>query len=56
MRLGVGDRRGYVKITVRPEHLHADLVAVDDVTREDSATHVLASFDVADGKPGVARA
>ena len=56
VRLGVGGRRGYVKIAVRPDHLHADLVAVDDPTREDSATHVLASFDVADGKPGVVRA
>ena len=56
VRLGVGDRRGYVKIAVRPDRLHADLVAVDDPTREDSATHVIASFDVADGKPGVARA
>jgi hypothetical protein len=30
-------------------------VAVDDIKREDSPTHVLASYDVADGKPGVAR-
>lgn len=56
VRLGVGGRRGYVKIAVRPDRLHADLVAVDDPTREDSTTRVLASFDVADGKPGVARA
>ena len=56
VRLGVGGRRGYLKIAVRPDRLHADLVAVDDPTREDSATRVIASFDVADGKPGVARA
>jgi hypothetical protein len=40
---------------VSAERLHVDLVAVDDVTRRDSGTHVLASFDVATGKPGVAR-
>jgi hypothetical protein len=34
--------------------LHADLVAVDDITRADSPTHVLASFDVENGKPGIA--
>jgi len=27
--------------------------AVDDIKREDSPTHVLAAYDVADGKPGV---
>jgi hypothetical protein len=40
---------------VSSERLHTDLVAVDDVARKDSGTHVLASFDVASGKPGVAR-
>jgi alkaline phosphatase D len=55
VRLGVAGVRGYLKIAVRPENLHADLIAVDDPAREDSATHVLASFDVADGKPGVVR-
>jgi hypothetical protein len=35
--------------------LRAELVAVDDVERADSATHVLASFDVAHGTPGVVR-
>ena len=34
---------------VDAERLHADLVAVDDVTRADSGTHVIASFDVLDG-------
>jgi len=29
--------------------------AVNDVTRRDSGTHVLAAFDVASGKPCVAR-
>jgi alkaline phosphatase D len=55
VRLARSDHRGYLSLAVRPDSLHAELVAVDDVTREDSGTHVLASFDVADGKPGVAR-
>jgi alkaline phosphatase D len=55
VRLARSDTRGYLKLAVTAERLHADLVAVDDGTRADSGTHVLASFDVADGKPGVAR-
>jgi alkaline phosphatase D len=55
VRLARGDERGYLRLTIAPEHLRADLVAVDDVAREDSACHVLASFDVENGKPGVAR-
>jgi alkaline phosphatase D len=55
VRLARSDYRGYLAIDVSAERLHVDLVAVDDVTRRDSGTHVLASFDVATGKPGVAR-
>ncbi len=55
MRLARSDSRGYLRLAVDAERLHADLVAVDDVARADSGTHVLASFDVADGKAGVAR-
>jgi alkaline phosphatase D len=55
VRLARSDRRGYLRVTIEPEQLRADLVAVDDVTREDSGVHVLASFDVESGKPGVAR-
>jgi alkaline phosphatase D len=55
VRLARGDRRGYLRVTIEPERLRADLVAVDDVEREDSPTHVLASFDVESGRPGVAR-
>ncbi len=47
--------RGYLRVTLEAEHLRADLVAVDDIEREDSPTHVLASFDVESGQPGVAR-
>ncbi|HUL82110.1 MAG TPA: alkaline phosphatase D family protein [Gammaproteobacteria bacterium] len=55
VRLARSDYRGYLAIDVTPTRLHADLVAVDDVARRDSGTHVLAAFDVASGKPGVAR-
>ena len=55
VRLARSDYRGYARVAIAPERLHADLVAVDDVTRADSPTHVLASFDVENGKPGVAR-
>jgi alkaline phosphatase D len=48
------DVRGYIRATITPEALRADLVAVDDVARADSATHVLASFAVESGKAGVA--
>jgi alkaline phosphatase D len=55
VRLARSDYRGYLAIDANAERLHTDLVAVDDVTRKDSATHVLAAFDVENGKPGVAR-
>src|SRR6185503_19822874 len=53
--LARSDHRGYLRVAVEPQQLRADLVAVDDATRADSPTHVLASFDVENGKPGVAR-
>jgi alkaline phosphatase D len=55
VRLARSDYRGYLAIDANAERLHTDLVAVDHVTRKDSATHVLAAFDVENGKPGVAR-
>jgi len=55
VHLARSDQRGYLRLDVRPDRLHADLIGVDDVTRADSPTHVLASFDVADGTPGVVR-
>jgi alkaline phosphatase D len=48
------DRRGYIRATFTADSLRADLVAVDDATRAESPTQVLASFDVESGKPGVA--
>ncbi len=53
--LARGDSRGYLRLTVLPDHLHADLVAVDDIKREDSGTHLLAAFDVENGRAGVVR-
>jgi alkaline phosphatase D len=55
VRLARSDTRGYLRLAIRPERLHADLVAVDDIAKRDSKTHVLASFDVESGVPGVAR-
>jgi alkaline phosphatase D len=55
VRLARGDYRGYLRVAVGPEQLHAELVAVDDVSRADSPTHILAAFDVENGTPGVAR-
>jgi len=55
VHLARGDQRGYLRIALAPEQLHAELVAVDDVTRADSPTHVLAAFDVESGSPGVVR-
>jgi alkaline phosphatase D len=55
VRLARSDFRGYLRVDATRERLHADLVAVDDVARAESGTHVLASFDVEDGRPGVAR-
>lgn len=55
VHLARGDIRGYLRVALGPEQLHAELIAVDDVTRADSPTHVLASFDVENGRPGIAR-
>lgn len=55
VRLARSDYRGYVALTLEPERLHAELIAVDDVARADSPTHVLAAYDVENGRPGVAR-
>jgi alkaline phosphatase D len=55
VRLARSDQRGYVRVSVEPERLHVELIAVDDVARADSPTHVFARFDVANGRPGVAR-
>jgi alkaline phosphatase D len=55
VRLARSDYRGYLRLAVDAERLHADLVAVDDVARANSGTRVLATFDVVAGRAGVAR-
>lgn len=55
VRLARSEHRGYLAIDVRPERLRAELVAVDDVTKPDSPTRVIAAFEVENGRPGVAR-
>lgn len=52
---GHGDLRGYLRLSVTPESVQADMVAVDDPSRVDSATHTAATFHVEDGRPGAMR-
>jgi alkaline phosphatase D len=56
VKLARSDYRGYLRVTLRRDRLRADLIAVDDVAREDSPTHVLAAFEVDSGKAGAERA
>jgi alkaline phosphatase D len=51
-----GRKRGYLRLDVTPAELRADLVTIDDVARRDTPRGVLASFVVADGRPGPQRA
>lgn len=55
VRFARGGQRGYIRAAIEPERLTAELVAVDDVARADSPTHVLATFEVANGHAGVVR-
>lgn len=48
--------RGYLRIDVSRERLHADLIAMDDVTRRDSGRSTLAAFVVEHGRPAILRA
>jgi alkaline phosphatase D len=47
--------RGYTRLEIGRDALRAQLIAVDDVSVPDSATHVLAAFEIEDGRAGVAR-
>jgi len=49
-------RRGYLRIELDAKRLQADLVALDDVRRRDSAREVLASFVLEAGAPRLERA
>lgn len=55
MHYGRGDLRGYLHLTVTPDAVQANMVAVDDPLRVDSAVHAAATFAVEDGRPGIVR-
>jgi alkaline phosphatase D len=55
VHLARSDLRGYTRLRVARDRLTADLVAVDDARRADSGTHVLASFEIERGRPGIHR-
>jgi len=52
IRYATGVHRGYARIEVTPERWVADLRALADVRRRDSACSTLCSWVVEDGKPG----
>ena len=47
--------RGYLRLDLTRDALHADLIALDDVTRRDSGRRVLSSWVVESGRPGPKR-
>lgn len=55
VRFARSDYRGYLRLTLDSDRLHADLIAVDDPSTADSPTHLLAAFDVLHDRPGVVR-
>jgi len=56
MKLVDSRYRGYVRVEVTPGQMHADLRAMESVTRPDAACNTLASFVVDDGRAGAQRA
>ena len=56
LKYGRGDRRGYVRVEIKPKQLTADLRAMESVQTRDAACSTLASFIVEDGRPGPQRA
>jgi alkaline phosphatase D len=56
MKLADSRHRGYVRVEVTPKALRADLRAMETVQTRDAACNTLATFVVADGKPGPQRA
>jgi alkaline phosphatase D len=56
VRFADGRRRGYVRVEVTPQRLHADLRAMRSVTQPRAEVDTLASFVVEDGRPGAVRA
>jgi alkaline phosphatase D len=55
MKFVRGDQRGYVRMSLARERLHAEMIGVETVKKPDSPAKVLARFAVEDGKPGVQR-
>jgi alkaline phosphatase D len=51
-----GTRRGYVRVDLTPTRLQGDLCAMRGVSQPREGTDTLATFVVADGKPGAVRA
>jgi alkaline phosphatase D len=47
--------RGYVRVEVTPKEWRADLRAMETVKKADAACSTLATFSVADGRPGPQR-
>jgi alkaline phosphatase D len=56
IKYGRGDHRGYVRMSIAGSRLHADLVGLDTVKKQETRAEVLARFVVEDGKPGPVRA
>jgi len=55
IRLGNGERRGYVRMEITRERLRADLRTVRSVTQPGASADTLATFVVEDGRPGAIR-
>ncbi len=53
VRFARGEVRGYVRLSLDAQSVHAEFVGVDDASRADSGTHVVTTFDVAAGEPGL---
>ena len=56
VHFATGLHRGYVRMTLTPRQLTADLRALDDAKRRDAACTTLSTWVVEDGKPGARRA
>lgn len=52
-KIRTSSTRRYLHLTATPQCLEAELIAVDDPLRADSAPHTAATFHAADGRPGV---
>jgi alkaline phosphatase D len=53
VHLARSDVRGYTRLTIRDTDVRVELIGVEDIRRADSSTYVLASYDIAEGRPGI---